>query len=174
MKKDFYGYKIHSDGKIENKHGRFLIPRIREKRSDIRLVVEGKRKNFTTARLVYCVFNNIDIFQLDKDQCITFKDGDKSNVSLDNLEMVYRGNLIQGDKHRSIAKLSKEEVEDIKRKYEATKHNRPVNQHDIGDKTYNSYRSLAKEYGVTYPLIRQIITGETRDKEAYKLKNKID
>lgn len=168
--RDFYGYTIYSNGEIENRHGKILSQSIKDGRSEIRLVVNGKRRSFITARLIYCVFNNIDIFELDKDQCISFKDGDKLNLSVDNLIMVYRGDLIQGDKHRSIAKLTDKDVEDIKRRYAETINNRPVNQYDR-NKPYNSYRSLAKEYGVTYTLIKLIIQGETRDEDSYVLKN---
>ena len=111
----------------------------------------------------------IDVFTFDKDQCVSYKDGDKLNVSIDNLFCTYRGNLIQGDKHKFQAKLSEEDVIDIKRRYSETIDNRPVNQHD-NDKPYNSYRSLAEEYGVTYPLIRQIIEGSAWDSEKYILK----
>ena len=165
--RDFYGYTIYENGDIVNKYGKQMSPRNNKGRLEIKLTINGVRKNFSVGRLVYCVFNNIDPFTFDKDQCITFKDGNKLNVKLDNLECKYRGDLIQGEKH-NISKLTDKEIEEIRDKYFSTRNNRPVNQFD--DKgEYHSYRSLAKEYGVTYPTIKQIVEGETRNKDKYKL-----
>ena len=167
-KVDFYGYTIHSDGSIINRHGRELKQRVNNGRKEIRLVVNGVRKNFMVSRLVYCAFNNIDIFKLNKDKCVTFRDDDKLNVNLSNLKLVDRANLIQGEKHKSINKLTDREVKEIRHRYELTKHNKPVNQHD-SNKPYNSYRSLAEEYGVTHAMIRLIIKGKSRNKLNYVL-----
>lgn len=170
----FYDYTIYENGEIVNKHGHVMKQRVRKQkgqgaRSEIKLTVNGKKKNFTVARLVYCVFNNIDPLELDKDQCVTFKDGDKLNIHIDNLKLVPRADLIHGSKHSAIAKLTEKEVQEIRSKYNSTKGNRPVNQYDKGNKEYHSYRSLAKEYGVTHTLIKQIVEGDTRNKNKYKL-----
>ena len=169
--KEYCGYTIYENGDIIGLYGRKLKQRTRGGgRKEIKLSINGKKINYIVSRLVYCVFNDIDPLELDKDQCVVSKDGNKSNTALENLELVYRGDLIQGDKHTSIAKLSDKDVEDIKRKYAETKDNRPVNQYD-GDKPYNSYRSLAEEYGVTHTLIKLIIQDKTRDETKYKLKD---
>ena len=168
--KDFHGYTIYSNGDIKGLYGRMLKQRVRPSgRKEIKLTINGKKVNFIISRLVYCVFNDINIFELDKDQCVVSIDGNKSNVDISNLELVYRGNLIQGEKHSAISKLSDDDIEAIKTKYEATKGNRPVNQYD-NSKPYNSYRSLAEEYGVTHPMIKQIVEGNTRNDKTYILK----
>lgn len=170
--RDFHGYTIYENGNIEGLYGKTLKQRTREGgRKEIRMTVKGERKNFIVSRLVYCVFNDIDIFELDKDQCVVAIDGDKSNVTLNNLELVYRGDLIQGEKHTAISKLTDEQIEEIRAKYESTKDNRPVNQYDV-EGTYHSYRSLAEEYSVTYTMIKHIIKGDSRDSSKYKLKEK--
>ena len=156
--RDFYGYTIYENGDIVNKYGKQMSPRNNKGRLEIKLTINGVRKNFSVGRLVYCVFNNIDPFTFDKDQCVTFKDGDKLNVNLDNLECKYRGDLIQGEKH-NISKLTDKEIEEIRKKYFSTKNNRPINQYDVKGE-YHSYRSLAKDYDVTYPTIKQIIEGD--------------
>lgn len=169
MVKYFYDYGICDNGDIIGKRGNILKQREKEGRKEVKLSIEGKQKTFISARLIYCVFNNIDIETLDKDVCISFKDGDKLNVSLDNLYCVSRANLIQGQKHKSIAKLTDKQVEEIKQKYYSTLNNKPINQHDKKG-GYNSYRKLAKEYNVTYPQIRHIIKGEARNEDKYKIK----
>lgn len=169
-KKDFYGYTIYENGDIKGLYGKMLKQRVRKGgRKEIKLSIDEKKVNFIVSRLVYCVFNNIDIFELDKDQCVVSLDGDKSNVDISNLDLVYRGDLIQGSKHEAIAKLSDNDIEAIKTRYKATEGNRPVNQYD-NDKPYNSYRSLAREYGVTHPMIKQIVEGKTRSEDNYILK----
>lgn len=65
--------------------------------------------------------------------------------------------------------ITDQQAEQIKKEYLETIHNRPTNQHDK-EKPYNSYRKLAKKYGVTHALIKQIIEGKTRNKANYKLK----
>ena len=166
----FYDYCIYENGDVYNSRGKQLTHNIKEGRKEIRLTIApSKRKNYISARLVYCLFNDFDIEEFDKDNCISFKDGDKLNISLDNLYCVYRGDLIQGQKHKVRCKLTDKQVEEIREKYNATKDNKPINQYN-NSKQYNSYRSLAKEYGVTYPLIRHIIKGTTRNEELYKLK----
>lgn len=167
--KDFYGYTIYENGDIVNKYNKLMTPRDNKGRLEINLTLNGVRKSFSVSRLVYCVFNNIDPLTFDKDQCVTFKDGNKLNVHLNNLECKYRGDLIQGEKHKSIAKLTDEQIEEIRRKYFSTRDSRPVNQFDKKG-VYHSYRSLAKEYGVTYPTIKHIIEGNTRNPKKYKLK----
>lgn len=166
----FYDYCVYENGDIYNSRGKKITHAIKDGRKEIRLTIApSKRKTYISARLIYCLFNDIDIEQFDKDSCISFLDGDKQNISLDNLYCVYRGDLIQGQKHKMINKLTDEQAEEIIRKYNETKGNKPINQFDK-IKPYNSYRSLAEEYGVTYALIRQIVKGTARNKDEYKLK----
>ena len=166
--RNFYGYQIYTDGTIISQNNRILKHTIKNGRKEIRLTVNGVRKSFISARLIYCVFNDIDIFTLDKNECISFKDNNKLNISLDNLVRVFRGDLIQGVKHKNISKLTQEQIEEIKEKYENTIKNRPINQHDRNE-IYNSYRTLATEYGVTFSLIKQIIEGKIHNEKNYKL-----
>lgn len=168
--KDFYGYEIHENGDMFNRFGRKLKQRVRNcGRREIKLSINKKRVNFTVTRLVYCAFNDLDIFDLDRNMCVTFLDDNKSNIHIDNLELVHRSSLIQGENHIAISKLSDKQVKEIIVKYNSTINNRPVNQYD-NDKPYLSYRSLAKEYGVTHAMIRHIIVGSSRNKDNYVLK----
>lgn len=168
--KMFSDYTIMENGDIYNAKGRLMTHSVKEDgRKEIRLTVNGKRKNFISARLIYCLFNDIDINTLDKNLCVTFIDNNKSNIHKDNLKLVFRGDLIQGDKHKAICKLNEQQAQEIRDKYYSTIQNRPINQYD-NNKPYYSYRSLAKEYGVKYTTIKQIVEGNCRNERNYKLK----
>ena len=166
----FHDYCIFENGDIYNSRGKKLTHTIKKGRKEITLTVGiKKRRTFVSARLIYCVFNQIDIDTFDKNQCVTFKNGNKLDISLDNLYCVFRGDLIQGQKHKRVSKLTDEQVEEIRRKYEETRNNKPHNQYDK-KAPYNSYRSLAKEYNVEFSQIRHIVKGYIRNEELYKLK----
>lgn len=163
----FYDYLIISSGNVYGKNGILRKPVLKNGRYEMRFNLPQGKKVYPLARAIYKAFH--DDFNIeDKNQCITFKDNDKLNVSLNNLICVFRGDLIQGDGHRNRIKLSEAIAEQIKLEYAETLNNRPINQYD-NDKIYNSYRTLAKKYNVTYPLIKQVIEGSTRDKSKYKL-----
>lgn len=131
-------------------------------------ITEKGKKTYPLARAIYKTFNpDFDI--TDQNQCISFKDNNKLNIHIDNLIYIFRGDLIQGDGHHNGTSITEQQAEQIKKEYLETIHNRPINQYDQ-EKPYNSYRKLAKKYGVTYTLIKQIIEGKTRNKANYKLK----
>lgn len=158
---DFHGYKIYEDGTIISKYGREITKRLNNGRYEVRLHVNGKRVNYTLSRLVYYVFKPFNIEN--KDLCVSYKDDNKLNVHLNNLYLTHRKNLIQGDNHKNRAKLTNEQVKEIRRLYKGTS---GANQHD---KKGYSLQDLANKYGVSKGNIRMIVTGESRNKKAYKL-----
>lgn len=172
MKKvDFYDYIITENGDVYSKNGKLRKPVLKQDRYMMGFSLPNGRRTYPLARIIYKAFND-DFDISDKNQCITFKDNNKLNIHLDNLICVFRGDLIQGDGHRNITKISGEIAEQIKKEYAETLNNRPVNQYTRSGQ-YNSYRSLAKKYGVASTLIKQIVEGKTRNKANYKLsKNK--
>lgn len=160
----FYDYEVFEDGTIINlKTGREMTPVIKNnKRKEIRLTINGVRKHYIVARLVYWLFNpDFDIEN--KNLCIVVND-DKIDFTLTDLKIVNRKDLIQGENHKSIAKLTDLQVEEIKSMYAGKM---CVNQYD---KTGVSYSDIASKYGVTKAIIAQIIRGETRNKTKYILK----
>jgi len=165
--RDYNGYSITANGEVYGLNGKLRKPVLKQGRYEMRF---SGGKTYPVARIVYAVFHE-DFDLNDTNQCITFIDNNKLNVKLDNLMCVYRGDLIQGDGHRNRAKLSEETAKQIKEDYAKTLANRPVNQYDRHGE-YNSYRSLAREYGVTPSLIKQVIEGNTRNKINYKLHKK--
>lgn len=167
--RDFYGYTIYEDGTILGKNGREMSCSIdSDGRKEIKLTVAPRqRKCFIVARLVYCIFNNIDYFELDKDMCVTHKDNDFSNTHISNLELKNRADLIQGEKHRNVSILTSEDVEMIRELYK-NNGDRPINQYD-NDGSYYSYRRLARMFGVSHANIKKIIDGESWNAKNYKL-----
>lgn len=164
---EYNGYVITEKGQVYGLNGTLRKPLLKNGRYEMRFTTPTGPKTYPLARIVYAVFH--DEFDItDVNQCITFKDNDKMNVSLDNLVCAYRGDLIQGDGHRNRIALTSEMAEQIRKDYKETRGNRPVNQYD-SVKPYNSYRTLAKKYKVTFALIKQIIEGNTRNKAKYKL-----
>jgi len=161
LSKEFYDYTIFENGEIYKGEKRVSI-RINDGRYETRLTIEGKRKNFILARLMFLVFKEFNID--DKNLCICNKDGDKLNINLDNLYLEDRKNLIQGDKHKNQAKISDLEAEEIRKEYNGKVGS---NQHD---KIGLSLNDLAKKYNVTKGLIAQIVSGRCRNKSKYILK----
>ena len=155
-------YEIFENGMIINTStGKEIAQRIKGKHKEVRLTLNGIRKNFITSRLVYWLFN--DNFDIDnKDLCVVAED--LINFTLSDLKVVNRKDLIQGEKHKNVYKLTNEQVAEIKSLYIGKT---GVNQHT---KTGMSYSDIAKKYGVTRGLIASIIRGEIRNENSYKLK----
>lgn len=159
---DYHGYKVYKDGTVIGLYGKEVKKRINKGRYEIRLNIDGKRKNFVLSRLIYHVFNPFDID--DKNLCVSYKDNDKLNVHLDNLYLTHRKNLIQGEKHKARAKLTDQQIKEIRELY---KGKAGTSQHD---KTSLSLNDLAKMYGVTKANIAHVVKGWSRNEKDYKLK----
>ena len=155
-------YEVFEHGIIINTlNGKEMAQRIKDKPKEVRLTLNGIRKNFITSRLVYWLFN--DNFDIDnKDLCVVAED--LINFTLSDLKVVNRKDLIQGEKHKNVYKLTNEQVAEIKSLYIGKT---GVNQHT---KTGMSYSDIAKKYGVTRGLIASIVRGEIRNENSYKLK----
>lgn len=160
--KSFHGYKVSNYGNIISLQGRPLSIRNNNGRYETRLNINGKRQNFIVARLVYYLFKGFDIEN--KNMCIINKDDNTLNVRIDNLMAIERKNLIQGEHHVKVSKLTNEQIEEIRELYKGTS---GTNQYD---KVGYSYNDLAKIYGVTKGNIASIIKNRSRYSQEYKLK----
>lgn len=152
------GYKVFRNGMILNKNNKELKQHILTKQ--IKVQINGKRKNIVASKFVYYAFHR-DFDYLKKENIVIFKDGNESNYAIDNLEVDYRGNYLQGENNSS-SKLTDKQVEEIKEKYT----NKIIHHY--------TYDKLAKEYGVSPTLICQIINKKARNKRKYIMKNKGD
>lgn len=159
--KEFHGYLIYEDGRIFGLYNRFITANVKNGRKEIRLVVDGKRRHFILARLIYYVFHGFDIE--DKNLCVVHKDGDFLNCHIDNLDLKHRKDLIQGEKHTKRAKLTNEQIEEIRNLYKGKSGS---NQHE---KNSPSLQDLANMYGVSKGNIALIVRRISRDETKYKL-----
>lgn len=159
---NYHGYTIYEDGTIIGLYGKEVKKSNNKGRYEVRLNIEGKRRNFVVARLIYHAFYPFDIS--DKNICISYKDNDKMHIHLNNLYQTERKNLIQGEKHINRSKLSNEQVEEIKTLYNGKTGS---NQYD---KVGFSLQDLANKYGVSKSNIMWIVKGMSREKDDYKLK----
>lgn len=160
----FSDYKIYEDGTIINRYGKELSKRAREGRYEVRLVVDGQRKNFILSRLMYWLF--VEQFDInDINLCVVARDDNFLNVSPNNLYLADRKDLIQGEGHRNRIKITDEQITEIKEAYKGNK--MYSNQYT---KTGISLKELANKYGVTKKEIHHIIIGTARNPENYKLK----
>ena len=155
----FEGYTITEDGTIYGKHNKILTLRWHKDRYEVRL----NGKIYILARIIYKAFNP-DFAITDRDLCITFKDGNKKNIHIDNLECKHRKDIIQGENHKIRAKLTNEQAEEIRQLWEGKAGN---NQFD--KKTF-SLQEIADAYGITKGNVQMIINGKSRNVNNYKLK----
>lgn len=158
---NFHGYSFYKDGTIISLQGRKMKQTNNNGRYEIKLKIEDKRKTFLVARLMYKLFIGFDIDN--KNLCIVHKDGNRLNNHIDNLQLKHRKDIIQGSKHKSISKLTYEQVEEIKKMYTG---NAGVNQYN---KKSWSMNDLAKKFNVSKGNIQMIFKGWSRNKDDYKL-----
>lgn len=96
--RQYHGYTIYEDGTIIGLYGKPVKKRINAGRYEVRLNINNVRHTFIAARLLYHVFhtvidNNQRFDIRDKNQCITYKDGNRLNIHMDNLDMRLRKHL---------------------------------------------------------------------------------
>lgn len=90
---EFCGYIICENGYVTNRQGKEVKHHFKRTRYEIRLVKDGKKKAYISARLIYCLFNDIDYDIFDNNICVTFDDGDPKNIHLNNLITMTRKEL---------------------------------------------------------------------------------
>lgn len=154
--KDYYGYTIYSNGDILSLKGKKMKHSThKDGTKRITLRINDKRKKFGIARLIYCVFNDIDIDTLDKDQCVTFKDKNRKNVYLNNLICVHR-NELNKYKQDNKTRVFNNKAEKIKELYDGT--NKSI-----------SYKKISKEFNIKYFNIYKVLNTFNQDMWSNKL-----
>jgi hypothetical protein len=160
----YYDYTVYSDGTIENKSGRELKPRLqKDGHMSITLRLNKIKKYCSLARVIYHAFNP-EFNVTDINNCVTFKDKNSQNCQLSNLYLAFRGDLIQGQKHKK-AKLSEQQIKEIKSLYQGEARR---NQYEKTEKP--SLLALAEVYGVSKQLIASVV--KKRHRTNYKLVKK--
>lgn len=85
LESDFEGYIIRENGEVISKRDkRSMFIEDKNGIKSIRLVIKGERKAYNISRLLYyCFIGKFDINN--RNLCISFIDGNKRNISLNNL-----------------------------------------------------------------------------------------
>ena len=150
MKKvNFYDYIIYENGDIISPKGKKL-----SFNKTITLLINGKYKKFSYARVVYFSFHKeLDFYNYSF--CVKHKDNNIRNNNLNNLYITNKKENISGEKHK-LHKLTDEEVREIRELYK-------IKQTQSNGIIKNfSYRKLADMYGVSHTTIRGIVKKEWR------------
>lgn len=165
-KVELWGYTIYKDGKIIGLQGKELT---RGKQIKIKWGINGKTRVVSYARFVYYAFNHRTFNFNDKTMVIQYINGNENDYSIDNLTIVDRKYVVQGQYNVS-SKLTDEQIEEIKELYRQKKKFNKMKKKKIGknDPTTNmSYRKLAEKYGVSHSMIAGIVKGQFRNSENY-------
>ena len=110
----YAGYVFYSDGSMFNKHNNAI--KVSSTTGNLRIIVENEPRVLNGGRFMYELFHNV---VLSRSDMILYKDGDKSNVSLSNLELIKRKEYFK-DKEWD-RKFDKETQEKIKKDYKEGK-----------------------------------------------------
>lgn len=110
----FHDYTIHKKGQIYNKRNRLVS--INKKNGTVRLNIDGERKIMIAGRLVFELFTGR---KLKRGDVIQFKDGDKSNAALENIEILDRKKYFKDYEWEK--KIKPEQEEEIRMLYNLEK-----------------------------------------------------
>jgi hypothetical protein len=94
---NYPNYIIYENGDIVNKNTLHKLKFKQEKFCSVTLSNDGITKKFNVIKLIYEVFNNV---QLDKNTKIVFEDGNKNNYHYTNLSIKTEKHLIQLDSNK--------------------------------------------------------------------------
>ena len=110
----YAGYTFHSNGEIHTKRGKLIT--VSPATGNVRLSIEKESIVVKGGRIMYELFNDTVLSYSD---VIVFSDGDFTNISLDNIEVVNRKDYFHN--YEWGYKFSKEEQEKIRREYKENK-----------------------------------------------------
>lgn len=159
---NLWGYTIYEDGTILGVFGKKLSY---SRQIKVKWGNKGSKRMVFYARFVYYAFHYRNFNFNDQTIVIKHINGDERDCSIANLIAIKRKDLIQGEKHTS-AKLTNEEVEEIKKEYTR----KEINENKNNPTTRVSYRKLARKYNVSHTMIKGIVDGHFRNKNNYIIK----
>ena len=166
QKVTLFGYTIYENGDIIGLKGNL----INKEQSQIKITLKhiNKRVSISYARYVYWAFHKDTFDFKNKEIFVTHKDNDQYNYNINNLVVINKRDILQGEKHK-LSKLTNEQVEEIKEVYKkAQENNQNINKNNPFVKV--SFRKLAEKYNVSHSLVRDIIRGKIRNKNNYIIK----
>lgn len=160
---NLWGYTIFADGSIIGLRGKELAY---SKQIKIQWGHKKITKRVSYARFVYYAFHFKNFNFNDKTIVIKHINNNEKDCSIDNLVAIKRKFINQGQ-YNGLAKLTDKQAEEIKKVYNQYKEK---GMKDNDPTTKVSYRKLAKKYGVSHTLIKDIIDGKHRNKLNYIMK----
>ena len=103
---EYNGYNITKDGTVKNQNGKIMSV------SDgkISLTIHGKKYRRLAGRVVWAAVNGRE---LTAKEILLYKDGNKDNISYDNLEVLQRKEYFSGCEWPTIRKFNKEKQKEI-------------------------------------------------------------
>lgn len=149
---DYYGYKVDATtGDVYSKKEPLMT--LTPCGGKIAIYIDGKMKRLDNARIVY---EAVTKERLSASVVMKRKDGNYENCAFDNILIVSRKEHLKNNNYSSLYALSREEVAEIKAKYDIETRRK------LGAKGKNmhpSYNELAREYGVSKSTIVKVIKG---------------
>lgn len=122
----YAGYVVSSKGTIFNKYNNKI--NVSKEKGTIRLNIEKKPQVLKGGRFIYELFKDV---VLTSSEVIVFKDGDQTNIALDNLEVLTRKDYFKN--HKWGYKIKKNVQKKIKKEYKNGK-NKGVTIHKLAVK----------------------------------------
>lgn len=145
---DYFGYIVSKNGVIETRDGQ-IVPM--DENGCVRLRIDGKRVKKIAGRII---IEAVTGKLTERNDIITFKDGNKLNPEFSNLIIKKRKEYFKGYDWSHARIINDETQKEIIKKYnreEREKHR------FIGKWAHPSYHDLAKEYNCSVSTIQKIV-----------------
>lgn len=144
---DYHGYHVYRNGKVISKKGRELRPySLTHPNSHVKLFIQGKEIPTSRAVLVYSCFTGEPVNTYKNVMC--FKNGNREDVSFDNLYVVTKSVYIKNLHMKGENKFTAKEKAAIQREY---KRRQSKGMKDA------SIRKLALKHGCSYKTMRKTL-----------------
>ncbi len=147
---EFHGYRVTKDGNFYDENGKLLNVR---KNGQIRLRIDGEKRLFTAARVVYEAVSGQTVGASD---CTLFLNGDRTDIRYDNIKVKKRIDYFKTKKTGKDRVISEETAEQIIKEYnreERRKHGFK------GPYKHPTYNELAQKYGCSKSTVTAIVDG---------------
>ena len=98
---EYNGYSITKDGTVRNQNGKVMSV----SDGQISLTIHGKKRRRLAGRIVWAAINGRE---LTAKEVLVYRDGNRDNISYDNLEVLQRKKYFSGCEWPTLRKLNKE------------------------------------------------------------------
>lgn len=132
---EYNGYSITKDGTVRNQNGKVMSV----SDGQISLTIHGKKRRRLAGRIVWAAINGRE---LTAKEVLVYRDGNRDNISYDNLEVLQRKEYFSGCEWSTLRKLNKEKQREILVKSDIL-----------------SIQELAAEYKCCDQTIRKVLRG---------------